>query len=90
MIYSPAVSSLVVIGDGCPIRYHVHCNADTDFYCGGPTDRLALRFQAGALRDFLDLAVEALGEIDARIAREAKRAQDSWHDLTNPQPARAC
>jgi hypothetical protein len=93
MSYPLAVSSLVVIGDGCPIRYHVSCSAETNFLCGGPADGLALRFQAGALREFLHLAAEALREIDARNAREAQRAQESWYDpsnVTDPETARAC
>jgi hypothetical protein len=68
MIYS------VMIEDGCPITYHVNCQAETNVLCGGPTERLALTFQADALREFIRLAKEALREIDARFARDAKLA----------------
>lgn len=77
MSYAVSFSSLVALQDGCRISYEVGGSGTAWFQIGTPEDGLQFDFESEALREFVRLGTEALGEMDARYAQE--QAAEAQH-----------
>jgi hypothetical protein len=64
------VNSWVSIHEGCEITYSVSGSDGTHFTAGGKAQPFEFFFQAAALRQFIELGVKALAEMDALAAKE--------------------
>jgi hypothetical protein len=59
------VSSYVIIGDDCPMRFRVNDYDDVEFGFGSERDPFEFVFHRESLRKFIILGSEALCEMDA-------------------------
>jgi hypothetical protein len=64
------VNSWVSIHEGCDITYSVNGSDGTHFTAGDKAHPFEFFFQAEALRQFIELGVKALAEMDALAAKE--------------------
>ena len=60
-------SASVDIDAGCPLRFRVHEDDIIDITAAGDRQEFTITFQSTALREFLDVGAQALGESDTRI-----------------------
>ena len=61
------VSSYVIVRNGCPMRFRVNGDDDVEFSFGGQRDPFEFVFRAAALRLFLELGAEALGQMERPV-----------------------
>jgi hypothetical protein len=64
------VNSWVGIHEGCEITHSVSGSEGTHFVVGGQAQPFEFFFQTEALRQFVELGVKALAEMDAVAAKE--------------------
>jgi len=84
---SLSVNSGVAVRDTCPMRHRVRDCEDAEFVFGSGAKTFEFLFDKAALCEFMNLATEALREIDEHRAREEAEADhetaelDATHDL---------
>jgi hypothetical protein len=71
MFSTPAISTWITVGNGCPIRYQINGSDEMEFACGsGSTQSFGLTMHSEALRQFLIIGTEALRKMDALHAEQ--------------------
>ena len=64
-----STNTSVDIDTGCPLRFRVHEDDIIDIIAIGERQEFAATFESAALREFVEVANQALAEADARRAR---------------------
>lgn len=80
------LTNWLVAREGCPISYAMHSSNDVDFILGDQASNFELCLEVGALREFVRLGSQALGEVDAlRAAEEEEEKKNKKTPTTDPE-----